>query len=445
MHVAAAPLLEGEKLWGMAMSSEQAAALATPSTSKSPPITPANSEATPQPRRRTCTRAPKPSCIAHEFQSGRVVHPGTSPPSPRAQPVRLWGLHRRPRGSRGSDDGRRRCADTHSQTPTAQRRHSWPETADADAPDPCTLAEAKRSPKPHRSRRTSTPPPPSLSPQTKYPRTQQGSPSHAARPVAQGFNQLGVHRRHSSLPSPHSLGGRQAGPPPPFGTRNARWHARQGEQPTGGQSRRSQRHGQEPACHTRAHVPYRRHHPPSLIFEAAAHHWERQCHSQPRARPLGDSRVDSFRYLPDAPDPRFRTCRGQQPTEGPSKRDSSIAVDQRATSGRAPLTIESDHVAPTHSGKEASQPRSPVSAPPSGNPTTPLFKHRSGQSPPPASGTTTTRDHPHPSPHGRHKQPTLSPRPSPQALCLGPWPMREVRGSVAKLEIGPWAPGQLVP
>ena len=31
--------------------------------------------------------------------------------------------------------------------------------------------------------------------------------------------------------------------------------------------------------------------------------------------------------------------------------------------------------------------------------------------------------------------------PSPQALRLGPWPMREVRGSVAKIEVGPWAPG----
>ena len=42
----------------------------------------------------------------------------------------------------------------------------------------------------------------------------------------------------------------------PFGTRNARWQARQGEQPTGGQSRCGQRHGQEPACHTRARIPH---------------------------------------------------------------------------------------------------------------------------------------------------------------------------------------------
>jgi len=48
---------------------------------------------------------------------------------------------------------------------------------------------------------------------------------------------------------------------------------------------------------------------------------------------------------------------------------------------------------------------------------------------------------PHPSPHGQHKQPMLLPRPSLQALHLGPWPMCEVRGSVAKIEVGPWAPG----
>ena len=84
-QVAAAPLLEGEELWGMATSSEQAAAPATPSTSNSPPVTPADPEATAQPCRCTRTRAHKPSCTAHDIQSGRVVHPGTSPPSSRTQ------------------------------------------------------------------------------------------------------------------------------------------------------------------------------------------------------------------------------------------------------------------------------------------------------------------------------------------------------------------------
>jgi len=133
----------------MATSSEQAAAPATPSTLKSLPITPANLEATPQPYRCPCMHVPKPLCIAHNFQSGRVVHPGTSPPSPRAQPVHLWGLRGRPRQSRGSDNSRRRCTSTHSETSTVQSRHLRLETADAEALEPCMLAEAKRSPGPH--------------------------------------------------------------------------------------------------------------------------------------------------------------------------------------------------------------------------------------------------------------------------------------------------------
>jgi len=141
-HAAAAPLLEGEELWGTATSSKQAAAPATPSTSNSPPVMPADPEATAQPCRRIRTRAHKPSCTAHDFQSGRVVHPGTSPPSSRAQSACCWGLRRRPRRSRGSDDSGRRCAGAHSKTSAAQRQHSRLETADADALKPCTLAEA---------------------------------------------------------------------------------------------------------------------------------------------------------------------------------------------------------------------------------------------------------------------------------------------------------------
>jgi len=53
MHAVAAPLLEGEELWGTATSSEQAAVLATPSTSNLPPVTPADPEATAQPRTQT--------------------------------------------------------------------------------------------------------------------------------------------------------------------------------------------------------------------------------------------------------------------------------------------------------------------------------------------------------------------------------------------------------
>jgi len=144
-HAAAAPLLEGEELWGTATSSKQAAAPATPSTSNSLPTTPADPEATAQPCRCTCTRAHKPSCITHDIQSGRVVHPGTSPPSSHTQSAHRWGLRGRPRGSRGSDDSGRSCTGTQSKMLAAQHRHSWLETADADALEPCTLAEAKCS------------------------------------------------------------------------------------------------------------------------------------------------------------------------------------------------------------------------------------------------------------------------------------------------------------
>jgi len=149
MHAVAAPLLKGEELWSTATSSEQAAAPATPSTSKSPSVTPADLEATAHPCTHIHTHAHKPSCTAHDIQSGRVVHPGTSPPSSRAQSARRWGLRGRPRQSRGSDDSGRRCASTLLKSLAAQHRHLRPETADAEALEPCTLAEAKCSPEPH--------------------------------------------------------------------------------------------------------------------------------------------------------------------------------------------------------------------------------------------------------------------------------------------------------
>src|SRR5260221_50328 len=85
-QAAPAPLLEGEEKRTPSVSSEQAAAPGTPSTSNTHyppyPATPADSEATPQPRTRIRTRAHNPSRIAHDIQTGRVVYPGTSPPSP---------------------------------------------------------------------------------------------------------------------------------------------------------------------------------------------------------------------------------------------------------------------------------------------------------------------------------------------------------------------------
>ena len=54
--------------------------------------------------------------------------------------------------------------------------------------------------------------------------------------------------------------------------------------------------------------------------------------------------------------------------------------------------IDSDHVALTHGSKEALQPHSPIPDTFDGlkGPTTPLFKHRSGQLQPRVSGVTTT-------------------------------------------------------
>ena len=79
-HAASAALLEGEEMRKPAKSSEQTAAPGSPSTISSfstpltpPTIMPADSEATAQPRTQT-------SCAAHDFQSRRMVHPGTSPP-----------------------------------------------------------------------------------------------------------------------------------------------------------------------------------------------------------------------------------------------------------------------------------------------------------------------------------------------------------------------------
>ena len=86
-QVASATLLEGEEMRKPATSSELTAAPGSPSTIPSfitpltpPTIKPADSEATAQLHTHTRTHVHKPSCTMHDFQSGRVVHPGTSPP-----------------------------------------------------------------------------------------------------------------------------------------------------------------------------------------------------------------------------------------------------------------------------------------------------------------------------------------------------------------------------
>ena len=217
-----------------------------------------------------CTHPnPRASCITLRLGEWCTLAP--PPPLPHAQPVRLWGLRGRLRGSRGSDDSGRQCAGTHSQTPMAQHRHSRLETTDADAPNPYTLAEAKHSPEPHHSWHTSMPPPPPLS-------TDQVPENAVGYPITHGVPSRTRIQSNGQHQCPHR-GGPCRSDAASSMARN--WHTILGcAFPIDGTT-------------------------PPLILKAAAHHWERQCHSQPWACPLGDSQADSFHYLPDTP------CHGQ--------------------------------------------------------------------------------------------------------------------------------------
>jgi len=423
-------LLEGEELWGMATSSEQAAAPATPSTSNSPPVTPADPEATAQPCRCIRTRAHKPSCTAHDIQSGRVVHPGTFPPSSRAQSAHRWGLRGRPRRSRGSDDSGRRCAGTHSKTSAAQRRHSRPETADAEALEPCTLSEAKCSlgplelatrPHPsrdrrggtatHRSRRTSTPYL-SLSPHTPSTREHSGVPHHTREEACVAADTRLAHSEAAKRALYH----------PPFGMHNTRFtHAKassplEGNPAAASSMARNRRAilgrafpidgGTTPSCSKRPpaatsqpRTAAREHFgsaPPIPVTSgdlSRYHHMHgspSRARSQmggidhngthavanvaasPRARPLGDSRADSFRYLPDTPDPRFAHAEVGSPQKGHPNATAASPWTGAPHRGARP----SPSRATTSHRRTAARRRRSLAAPsqpPSGNPTTPFF------------------------------------------------------------------------
>ena len=121
---------------------------------------------------------------------------------------------------------------------------------------------------------------------------------------------------------------------------------------------------------------------PPLIPKAAAHHWERQHRSQPRAHPSGVSRP-APPPLPLHTRPAFRTHGGQQPTEGPFKRDGSMAVDRRATSGARPSSSR----AGTSQGRTVASRRHGLAAP--------RLTHHSGHCDHPRAVC-----HTHPSPHG---------------------------------------------
>ena len=383
-QVASAALLEGEEKRTLSVSSEQAAVPGTPSTFDTPSlpltITPADSEATPQPRTHTRMRAPKPLCIAHKFQSGRVVHPGTSPPLPDALPVHLWGLCGRPRGSRGSDDSGRLCAGTHSQTPMAQRRHSRPETTDTDAPDPRMLTEAKRSPEPHKLATRTHPraitaeapctlqlayidaaPPLSLH----RPSTRERSRVLHHMQRAQSHKESnGQHRPHRhphgglchSKHQARSLGGRQAGPPPPLlacvPRRAAHWRAiqmRPAAWPGTGApysgTRSPSTAPPPPPSHPRSGCP-----PLGAANVAASSghaHWETVKQILSTTSPTHPTRISHTRR--SAAHRRAIQTRWQQ-CHGPVHHIGACVPHHQER-----------HTAVTHSGKEASWPRSPAS------------------------------------------------------------------------------------
>jgi hypothetical protein len=98
---------------------------------------------------------------------------------------------------------------------------------------------------------------------------------------------------------------------------------------------------------------------------------------------------------------------GQRPTRGQFNCDSTMAVDWRATSGRASLTIESGHTAAMHRGKGHHGLAAPRHTHPSTLIPTPFRAPRRlcdhAQPPPPPSSIHRERAHlPSPLPHGQH-------------------------------------------
>jgi hypothetical protein len=200
-------------------------------------------------------------------------------------------------------------------------------------------------------------PPPSLSPQTKYP-MQRGTLSHTSRPVAQGARRAApTTSTPTRWPVSQQTPGLLTRRPPfhhPFWPAQHAFHAHQGEQPTGGQSSCG------PAAWPGTGAPYSGARSPStappsppVIPKAAAHHWERQHRSQPRAHPSGVSRAAP------PPLPLHTTTRVSHARRSAAHRR---AIQARRQHGRGParhirrasLIIESGHIAATHGGKEAS-------------------------------------------------------------------------------------------
>jgi len=357
------------------------------------------------------------------FSPGEWCTLAPPPPSSRAQSACRWGLRGRPRRSRGSDNSVKRCAGALSKSLAAQRRHSRPETADVEALEPCTLAEAKRSPEPHELvTRTH---PSAIAEEALHP--SQPAYIDASPPLSLSTRQVPANaagysithaRRPVSQQTPGSLTGRPPSRPSttPFGTRNTCWHARQGKQPTGGQiSDAASSIAEDRRAILGRALPYDS--GTTLIFESAAHHWERQCRSQAPGTPLGGSRA-VIPLLPRHTRPAFRTRGGQQPTEGPIQTQRQPRHGPaRHIGARVPHHRERAHRsdARRQGGVMASQPHVSHTA---------------------AVIATTTRDHP----------PSITTRATQAARFRQGPPFKHFAsapGLCAKLEIGPWAPGHL--
>ena len=104
-------------------------------------------------------------------------------------------------------------------------------------------------------------------------------------------------------------------------------------------------------------------HPVTRVFNQTGHVDHIDIHVEPyvaaspghATQPLEGNRV-VIPLLFQHTQPTSHTRRNQQPTEGPSKRDGSIAMDRCAISGCASPIIESGHIAAMHGSKEASSP-----------------------------------------------------------------------------------------
>jgi len=190
VQAASAAQLEGEELWGTAMSSEQAAAPSTPSSlfiSPPPSVMPANSEATAPARRlfsepknspvqpRQRTRTLNPSCTEHDSQSGGMVHAGTTAPRFAHGPQASSAFAKVPDEAGGvTTEGASAWAPR--KDPDGAELTVAATTADTGAPDPHILVEAKRSHNwPHRDKPIEAKP-----------------AARMARPVAQGLSKPGV-------------------------------------------------------------------------------------------------------------------------------------------------------------------------------------------------------------------------------------------------------------